>query len=161
MKNVEQQSIKKICNFYVSDIHLSVMLLPYINNEINDDVEITTIFEKINKENFEMVLNKINTKNKEKILKINWIYNCTKEEIKNKINNLFFCGKKNTIIIGGGEKFISNINNIINEELKKVTSTNLIKIIDCYDIEKIENKMDNIIYKYDKILNTLNNSRKI
>ena len=45
MEYVAQQNIKKLCNFYVSDLHLSVMLLPYLNKQINEDVEITTIFE--------------------------------------------------------------------------------------------------------------------
>lgn len=154
MKNVDQQNIKKICNFYVSDIHLSVVLLPYINNEINNNVEVTTIFEKTNKENFEEVLNKINVNNKEKILNINWICNYTKEEINKKIKEIISCGKKHTIIIGGGEEFILLINKIINCEI--INSKNHIKIIDCYNIEETKSNLNNIVCKYDGILNTMN-----
>ena len=87
MKYVGQHNIKRLCNFYVSDLHLSVMLLPYINKQINEDVEITTIFEKLEKENFEAVLDKLNVKNKEKILNINWfnVNKYTYEKIENKI----------------------------------------------------------------------------
>ena len=49
MEYVGHQNIKKLCNFYVSDLHLSVMLLPYLSKQINEDVEITTIFEKLEK----------------------------------------------------------------------------------------------------------------
>ena len=65
MKSVEQQKIKKLCNFYVSEVHLSVMLLPYINNEINEDVEVTTVFEKLERKDFEKILDKLNIENKE------------------------------------------------------------------------------------------------
>ena len=64
MKYVGERCMKKLCNFYVSDLHLSVMLLPYISKQVNEDVEITTIFEKLKKENIEKILDKLNVKNK-------------------------------------------------------------------------------------------------
>ena len=153
MKNVEQQNIKKLCNFYVSDLHLSVMLLPYISRMINEDVEITTIFEKIEKEDFEKVLNKLNVKNKEKILNINWFNNKkTEEKFKEllKENN-----KKNILIIGGNEKYVKNKNEkiikIINEE--KINVNNTI-IINCFNVEEMSTEMKDIIKKYDGVLNT-------
>ena len=87
MKYVGQQNIKKLCNFYVSDLHLSVMLLPYISKQINEDVEITTIFEKLDKENIEAVLEKLNVKNKEEILNINW-FNSNKDTYEKAENNI-------------------------------------------------------------------------
>ena len=159
MKNVEEQNIKKYCNFYVSDIHLSVVLLPYINREIDNNVEVTTIFEKLNKGNFEEVIKKINVNNKEKILNINWICNYTKEEVNKKIKEIISCGKKHTIIIGGGEDFILSINKIINYEINN--SKNNIKIIDCYNIEEIKSNMENIVHKYNGILNTINSLKNV
>ena len=89
MEYVGQHSIKKLCNFYVSDIHLSVMLLPYISKQLNEDVEITTIFEKIEKSNIAAILDKLNVKNKEEILNINWFNNKdTYDKIENTINNI-------------------------------------------------------------------------
>ena len=157
MKSVEQQNIKKICNFYVSDVHLSVMLIPYINNEINEDVEIATIFEKTNKENFEKIVNKLNVKNKEKILNINWF---NEKDTKEKFNDNLKCfikeNKRYTFIISGSKKYILNINKKINNffnsekhDLKNV------KIIDCYNIEEVGNEMKKIVINYNEILNTL------
>ena len=44
--NNTNDNIEKICNFYLSDWHFTVMMLPYINNEINKKTQISTIFEK-------------------------------------------------------------------------------------------------------------------
>ena len=62
METVGESNIRKFCNFYVSDVHLSVMLLPYLSKQINEDVKITTIFEKLDKENIEKILDKLNVK---------------------------------------------------------------------------------------------------
>ena len=154
MKSVEQTNIKKLCNFYVSDIHLSVMLLPYINKEIDEDVEVTTIFEKLKKENFEKILDKLNVKNKQKILNINWFNNkVTEEKIEEILNNKINKNKKNTIIIGGDKKIISIVNKKIEDYLENNKTCN-IKIIDCYNVEEVSSEMKSIVKDYDGILNT-------
>ena len=157
-----EQNIKKLCNFYVSDLHLSVMLLPYISKQLNEDVEITTIFEKLKKENIEEILDKLNVKNKEKILKINWFNNHINKSqetiidkeiekiIKNTINN----HKKIMIIIGGNKNFVEKNNKKIMEYLHSNQQYTDIKIIDCYDIEEVGADMKLIANKYDGILNT-------
>ena len=33
---IENNNVKKLCSFYVSDWHLVAMLLPYINQKINE-----------------------------------------------------------------------------------------------------------------------------
>ncbi len=153
MKNVEQLNIKKICNFYVSDIHLSVMLLPYINNEVNEDVEVTTIFEKLRKEDFEEILNKLNIKNKDKILNINYL---NKDNFNEKIKISIKNNRKNTIIIGGNKQFISKIDNELMQILNSENNNNNeIKIIHCYDVEEVSNDMKNITQNYDGVLNTM------
>ena len=164
MKSVEKLDIKKLCNFYASDVHLSVMLLPYISKEIDNDVEITTIFEKTQKEEFEKIIEKLNLKNKEIILKINWIENCTEEKIENKLKGIYKYGKKNVIIIGGSETYILFINNIISNlynKQKEIGCEPKIKIIDCYNIEEIESNMKDIANKYDGIINTINCFEKV
>lgn len=153
MKSVENKNIKRVCNFYVSDIHLSVMLLPYISNEINNNVNITTIFEELDKENFTKVLNKLNIKNKEKILNINWFNKKTNEEIESILKNLDLSSKNNTIIIEGSIKYINEINKKIHNYVKK-DNTNNIKIVDCYNVEEVSSNMKEIVKKYDKVLNT-------
>lgn len=156
MEYVGQQNIKTYCNFYVSDLHLSVMLLPYLSKQINEDVEITTIFENVKKENIEEVLEKLNVKNKEKILNINW-FNSNKdknEEIEDTIKNNLQKKKQNVVIIGGNEDYINENNSMIFELLNNVENINNIKVINCYNIEEIKSDMSEIVKQYDGILNT-------
>lgn len=157
MESVEQLNIKKLCNFYVSDLHLSVMLLPYINNEINEDVEVTTIFESSERENIESVIEKLNVKNKDKILNLNWYNtNNTNEKIENTMDENINNQKKNTIIIGGKKDYISKINKkIINYiEINKIKKED-IKIIDCYNVNEVGNEIKQLVEKYDAVLNTM------
>ena len=153
MEYVGHKDIKKLCNFYVSDLHLSVMLIPYLSKQVNEDVEITTIFENINKENIEEVLEKLNIKNKEKILKINWSNNDTKDNINKMLDNNIKGNKKNTIIIGGRKNFIEKYNNKIKDYLKSKGNYN-VKIINCYNVNEVGKDMKSIIKGYDGILNT-------
>ena len=157
MEYVGQQNIKRLCNFYVSDLHLSVMLLPYISKQINEDVEITTIFEKLEKQNIETVLDKLNVKNKNKILNIKW-FDSNKDnydKIENKINEEINENKNITIIIGGNKKYILENNKNIERILKEKESNSNIKIINCYDVNEIKSDMKEIVKEYDGVLNTL------
>lgn len=156
MEYVGHQNIKKLCNFYVSDLHLSVMLLPYLSKQINENVEITTIFEKLDKENIEAVLEKLNVKNKEEILNINW-FNSNKdtyEKIENTIDKSINSNKKTTIIIGGNKNYISKNNETIMKYLNSKKNISNIKIIDCYNVEEVGMDMKSIVKKYDGLLNT-------
>lgn len=157
MEYVAQQNIKKLCNFYVSDLHLSVMLLPYLNKQINEDVEITTIFEKLEKETIETILDKLNVKNKEKILNINWFNSNidTYDKIEKTIDKDIKDNKKITIIIGGNKDYILENNiNILKYLEEKNTNFENIKIINCFSIEEVGTNMKSIVSEYDGILNT-------
>ena len=157
MEYVAQQNIKKLCNFYVSDLHLSVMLLPYLNKQINEDVEITTIFEKLEKETIETILDKLNVKNKEKILNINWFNSNidTYDKIENTIEKDIKNNKKITIIIGGNKSYILENNKKILKYLEeKNTNSENIKIINCFNVEEVGTNMKSIVKEYDGILNT-------
>ena len=161
MEYVGQQNIKKLCNFYVSDLHLSVMLLPYISRQINEDVEITTIFEKLDKQNIETILDKLNVKNKNEILNINW-FNSNKdtyEKIEDTIEKSINGNKNITIIIGGNKKYISDNNKSIINYLEEKNTKSNIKIINCYDVEEVGNEMKSIVKEYDGILNTSGESK--
>lgn len=156
MEYVGQQNIKKLCNFYVSELHLSVMLLPYISKQINEDVEITTIFEKLERENIEKILEKLNVKNKEEILNINW-FNSNKdtyEKIENTIDKSINENKKVTIIIGGNKKYITENNQNLLKHLEERNAMQNVKIIDCYNIEEVGLEMSSIAKQYDGVLNT-------
>lgn len=156
MEYVGQQNIKKLCNFYVSDLHLAVMLLPYISKQIDKDVEITTIFERLEKKNIEEILEKLNIKNKNEILDINWL-NSNKHtdiEIKECIKNQINDGKEKIFIIGGNKNFIYHNNKIVLNSFEIPKRKESIKIIDCYNIEEVGIKAQDIVKQYDAIVNT-------
>lgn len=151
-------NIRKLCSFYANEWHLSVMLLPYLNSQINQDVKITTILKDETEENINTLVKKLNLKNANKILEINWKKNNINkyETIEKELNKI--CNNNNVlIIINGDERYIESANKILERYLSKNNMKNKkikIKIIDCYDISKLEKDMDNIIYKYDAVLNT-------
>ena len=156
MEYVGQQNIKRLCNFYVSNIHLSVMLLPYLSKQIDEDVEITTIFEDLKKQDIEDLLNKLNVKNKNEILSMNW-FNSNRDDYDNILSAIkegIKDNKKTTIIIGGNKKYISENNKRIQDILNNQKINSDIKIIDCYNIYETEKEMREIIQKYDGIINT-------
>lgn len=146
-------NIKKICNFYVSDWHFAVMLLPYINKEINEGVKITTIFEKDMKNNIETLVGRLNLRNEDKILHINW--NNKNNDIENYIQKNLDDKRQNLFIINGNKDYIENTNEKLFKCIKeKGIEKNFIKIVDCYEIGKDEEKMYDIIKMHDGILNT-------
>lgn len=135
---VENNKIEKICCFYVSDFHLEMILVPYINAHINENIVIIT--ENDFNETVGILVSKMNLKkeNKEKILNLGW----NGKEEKN-------IKDKSIIIIIGNKKYIENKNNEIREG-----NNGDITIIDCYNFEDIKQNMDNIINDYSKNLNT-------
>ena len=110
---VQNERLEKICCFYVSEFHLEMILVPYINKKIDENITILT--EKNLKETLEILISKMNLKeeNKEKILKLEWD---GEEKIKENSN----------IIIIGSKKYIQNKN----EEIK---NKNAKSVLDCYD----------------------------
>jgi len=147
---VQKNTLTKLCSFYVSDWHLVTMLLPYINQKINEQAKIATILEKDIKENVVTLVEKLNLKNKEKILNLNWNKN---EKIVNTINQL----KKDQeliIFINGNKEFIEKQNKKLIKYIKTNIITNKIKIINCYEIIEFNGSITEILDKHDKILNT-------
>ena len=154
-------NIKKICSFYVSDWHLTAMLLPYITNKLQKNERINTILNKDIKEKMEVLLSRINIEKneKEKVKSINWEnnYKNTYEEIDDYMKNIIKKEQKNIIIISGTKEDIENTNKKIdrwiinNIQLLKNTD---ISIINCYDVEEFNQNLKNILEKHDFILNT-------
>ena len=141
---VQKNNLTKLCSFYVSDWHLVTMLLPYINQKINEQAKIATILEKDIRENVETLVEKLKLKNREKILNLNW---STTEKIKQSIHTL----EKNQeliIFINGSKEFIKEQN----RKLEKYFSTHFVsgpvKIINCYG------SIQEILDSHSKILNT-------
>ena len=152
-------NIKKVCSFYVSDWHFITMLLPHINEKINEEVKIATILEEDATELIEKLLEKLNLKNTKKIKDINWK---AVEEIDNKIGSILDNDQTNTeIIVNGTREFIKEVNskieeyiNINNKEKQNIT------IINCYDVYKYEDSIREILEKHDKVLNTSGEKEK-
>ena len=135
---VENKKREKICSFYVSDYHLEMVLIPYINEKLSKNEEIEIISEKNLKETVNTLISKmnINEENKKKILELKWDKN---EKIELKDN----------MIVIGTKKYLEEINNDIEEK------TNNIKVVNCFNFEEVKGEMGNIIKEYDKSLNTL------
>lgn len=126
---------EKICCFYVSEFHLEMILIPYINEKINEDITIIT--QKKLRETLETLISKINLKeeNKEKILKLGWN---GEQEIKDNSN----------VIIIGTKEFIKDKN-------KELEGKNILSVLDCYEFEKEKDDIENIVKQYKNSLNTL------
>ena len=147
-------NIKKICNFYVSDWHLAVMLLPYINKEINKGTKITTVFQNNMKNNIETLVRKLNLKNEKEILQIDW--NTKNNSILERyVKENLSSGEENLFIINRDKEYVEKSNEKVIEYIgKNKTKKNFIKIVDCYEVEQNEEKMYNIIKMHDCVLNT-------
>ena len=156
MKYVGTQNIKRLCNFYASELHLAIMLLPYLSRQLNGDVEITTIFEKLKKEEIAPILEKLNLENKNEILNINWLNSNvdTNKKIMKSIEKGMKNNKDTIIIISGNIEYISNNNYEILKWLHSKNILNAVKIIDCYNIDEVGRKMKSIVKEYDGIINT-------
>ena len=138
---LEEKKVKNICNFYVSEYHLEIMLLPYISKKIDDKENIVIITEKDLRKTLKDVIEKINLDQdkKEKIKNLSW----NTQNIENIIQN------SNVIIIGN--------KNFINEEIVKLKGKQIenLKIIACYDYNEVKDEMKEIVTKYEVVLNTL------
>ena len=153
--DIQKNNVMKLCSFYVSDWHLVTMILPYINKNINEKIKISTILENDMRNNVEILLEKLNLKNKDKILEINWNKNKEKNMKKvlekNMINN-------SILIVNGSKDYIDEINKYIDcyiEKIKQKEENKInIKIINCYEIVEFNGSIVEILDKHDKILNT-------
>lgn len=154
-----QPTIEKICSFYVSDWHLVTMLLPYVNKEINEKANIITVLEEDIEENIVTLIDRLNLKNKEKILNINWKKSngIKYSEIKNKIKQEASEDKLNIIFITGSKSYMDitnkNIEKFLKENSKKYKQIN-IKIVNCFEVGDFNTNIIDILSEHTKILNT-------
>ncbi len=153
-----KQDIKKVCSFCVSDLHLITMLLPYLNNKITSGEKFITIFEKSLVEQVKLVLSRLMLKEEDKkdLLNINWDskhVNYIQEESE-KIKDICNSYNKLNIIINGSKEYIEDVNQKLNQFLKENKLNSNIKIINCYDITKLDDDIKLILRTHDIILNT-------
>lgn len=138
---LEEKKVKNICNFYVSEYHLEIMLLPYISKKIDNEENITIITEIDLESTLNVVIERINLDKdkKEKIKKIGWNI----QNIENIISNT-------NVILIGSKKFI---NEKVFELKERQVET--LEIIACYNYNEVKNDIKEIVSKYDGMLNTL------
>lgn len=143
--------IEKVCCFYASDWHLTVMLLPYINKNIDEKNKIYMKFEHSIEDKMKILLGKLQIKNEKNIRNIDWNGNVGEEEV---------CENKKVFIISGSEEYIKEKNDLI--EQYYCNSDDRVKIINCYDVSE-EKNLNNIIQnnKYQNVLNTKGESKII
>lgn len=141
--NTKEINTKKICSFYANDVHLGIMILPFIDKKLEQNQKIYIVNETNLENNISNVIKKMNLKNEKKqsILSLEW--NNNKNEI-DKINK----EKSNaTIFIIGSQKF-NDENNI------KIKEKQNLEIINCYNIDEISDSTQ-LKNKHDKILNSM------
>ncbi len=137
---------EKICAFYASDYHFEMISLPYINQKIEEKEKIIILTQNDLEKSIKTLLENTNLKEekKEEILKLNWKNKDTKE-IKIKTED------KTTLFVKGKESYINHMNQDIEKIAPKKAN---IKIINCYEMEEIGEKLEEIMGKYHKILKT-------
>ena len=132
---------RKLCCFYVSDVHLITMLLPYINERINKSTKVITILENDMSRSADKVINAIQGKKSDELLSIDW---------KNKdLKYLYELDIENKLIlIKGKDEFIEKANKIINDRKEKCD------ILNCYEMMQANESLEKILDKHEKIVNT-------
>ena len=151
----ESKKIEKMCSFYVSDWHLVTMLLPYVSNKVNENVKIVTILENNIEKNIQMLVEKLNIKNKENILNINWTNLDTEKysEIEEKLEKEIVKDTENIILVNGSKDYMENNNANIQKWLQK-TNAKQIKIINFFEVTVFNNHIMEILDEHDKVFNT-------
>lgn len=140
----KESGINKICSFYASDFHLEMMMLPYINKKLEQNANIILFTQKDLEKSIKVLMSKINLceEKKQKIANLNWSNHSVIKLEKIKPEN------EQVIFVIGDEKYIEQINQKIKDIKGKLT------IVNCYDLEQVENKAKEIAKMHDKILNT-------
>ena len=142
---------EKMCAFYASDYHFEMISLPYISRSIDENKEVVILTENNLEETVNTLISRMNLKTdkQKKILALDW-----KDNDLEKFKEISKGSKENkemVIFIKGKENYIDNVNKNIE---KWVKDSEQIKTIDCYEFFEVENQIDSIAEKYDKILGT-------
>lgn len=146
-----QETKEKICAFYASDYHFEMISLPYIERKLEEKNEVIILTENNLEETIKILISRMNLaeEKKKRILDINWNNDdLTKfKQIKEKLEK----NKNMIIFVKGKENYIKNINRNIE---KWINIADHVKVINCYDMEEISEKLDDIMDQYKKILST-------
>ena len=146
----ENKREEKLCLFFASDYHFEMISLPYIRESLKKNKDVIIMTENDLDSSVDKVLSSINLSDEEKnsLVKIDWKNdNLVKfKEVKNANKN----GKEVLIFVKGNENYIKNINKNIENWIK----LDNVNIIDCYDINEVQNNVSDIAKRYKRILST-------
>ncbi len=148
---MEKITKEKDCAFYASDYHFEMISLPYISKSIDENKEIIILTENNLEDTVNTLISKMNLQKmkKDKLLNLDW-----KNDDLKKFKKISKKSKENAdmvIFIKGKQNYIENINKNIE---KWVLASDNIKVIDCYEFFEIEEQIEEIAKKYDKVLGT-------
>ncbi len=140
---------EKLCLFFASDYHFEMISLPYINGKLKENKEVIMITENDLNNTVSTLLGRINLKpeEKDKIINIDW--NNNEDKIK-KLQNEDIKNKEKVIFIKGKEEYINSMNQSINNLISDKNT----QVIDCYDINEVQENIKDIAKGYSKILST-------
>lgn len=137
-----QKKIENKCCFYVSDFHLEMTILPYINEKIKENKDIVIVTQNKLEESIKILISRMNLKNKEQIIELDW-NNSEIDKIK---------GRKNIVIINNGtKKFIEDTN----KKIEEIVGNEIAEIINCYSFNEIKDEIIEIREKHTEVLNNL------
>ncbi len=151
---LNENNFKRMCSFYVSDIHLSTMILPYLSEKLEKGEILTTFLEKDIQREMELLVSKTNIRESLKNIIKNIDWNKTDiikyTELEKKLKK--YDGRVN-ILVTGTEDYINHTSKNLQKYLQK---NNNIKIneIDAYELEENKNKFNEILKRYTYMLNT-------
>ena len=130
----------KICSFYVSEVHLLTILMPYIDEKIKENKNIVLFLENNMQDKVIHFLRHVDIFNKTEIIKLGW--KKTKKEVAN-IKN-----KADIAIVIGDEGYVEQINSELDR--KDIFEG----IVNCYSVESIKN-IKEIVFKHKFVLKTI------
>ena len=140
---------EKSCLFCVSDYHFEMIALPYVKEKIDDNNQVIVMTQDNLEKSMKYLLEQVNldNENKKKIESINW-----EEKDIDKIDEINNLDKENNkvVFIKGNNDYIKNVN----AKLDKIQNIQNLQIIDCYDVNNVEESIVDITRNYNSILST-------
>ena len=139
---------EKICLFFASDYHFEMISLPYINESLKKNKDVVIMTENDLENSVNKVISSINLNEEEKnrLNKIDW-----KNDELNKfkeVKNADKDGKELLIFVKVRENYINNMN----KNIANWTNLKNVEIVDCYDINEVQNNAGEIAKQYDNVL---------
>ena len=142
---------EKVCAFYASDYHFEMITLPCVYKNLEEKRDVIILTENNLENTIKVLLSKMNfsEEKKTKIMNLDWECDDLKKfrNIKYNVENDI----ETTIFVKGNENYIKNANLNLGKWEKQGKS---FKIIDCYNIEEVADRVDELMKKYNKVLKT-------